>query len=729
MELQFQQYHLIGKDGGLEVCKDGKLLYFNRRPLYVTVKSRFAASEFYDAPYEKIELQDGCLLAEGVLRTPTGSAFAFKDVFDVTEAGFRVQRHVMVLENTDDLGFSSKFSLVMKESDNLRDYEFFVPGMWYRHNEFAPDRIIGKDLDCEYFWMSETKCALPLFAMHHTATGEMASLSRWASDITMRSLDLVQAENMVDPKFTIGSVGVSKPDSQTLNYMYYGFAVRKDHFNPIDGLSMDYVYPAADGQTPMGRTYGGLDFRNKAMSMQRLNHPVTPGFEQNYTLALNFGQHDNFREMMRNIWRITYDRMRDKLFCVDNEKHYRNCMNIFLKYTQKYGDSYGLPFACQFPDMDISTVSFQFGFVGQQPGIGNLLLRYGTRENLPEAIEKGLGILDFWVREGMTESGIPQMCYNPVCKGFEPYPFYARMLADGIEAILDAYLFLHRQGQEKPEWLEFCIKTGNWLVGIQNEDGSFYRAYYEDSSIRMDSKSNTPSVIRLLIWLYLITGEEKYKTAALRAGDWSFENAYLNLEYRGGTCDNNDIQDKEAGIYAMWGFLALYDLTGDEHWLEGAVGAADYTETWTYAWTYPISVPWEKHPFNQYSISGQSIITIGGGADVYMAACSYTYYRLYLITGDKHYLDFAEFLHKNTRQSNDIDGTSGYCMPGLGHESGNFSTQRFESHYHWLPWCTFVEAEPCERMLETFGVYEIADAEELGREELQKRNRVFDDFY
>ena len=36
------------------------------------------------------------------------------------------------------------------------------------------------------------------------------------------------------------------------------------------------------------------------------------------------------------------------------------------------------------------------------------------------------------------------------------------------------------------------------------------------------------------------------------------------MEYRGGTCDNSDIQDKEAGIYALFGFLALHDLTGED---------------------------------------------------------------------------------------------------------------------------------------------------------------------
>jgi hypothetical protein len=230
------------------------------------------------------------------------------------------------------------------------------------------------------------------------------------------------------------------------------------------------------------------------------------------------------------------------------------------------------------------------------------------------------------------------------------------------------------------------------------------------------------------VQFYLVTGKEAYKEAAVRAGNWSYDNAYLNLEYRGGTCDNMDIQDKEAGIYALFGFLALYDLTGEEKWLEAAIGAADYTETWTYAWKFPVRTLLPKHPFNKYSISGQSIITISGGADVYMAACAYVYYRLYLITDDKHYLDFAEFIYKNTRQSNDIDGSIGYIMPGLGHESGNFTSQTLMSHYHWLPWCTFVEIEPTSRLVDTFGVYEISEAERLSKEERIRRNRIYENF-
>ena len=154
--------------------------------------------------------------------------------------------------------------------------------------------------------------------------------------------------------------------------------------------------------------------------------------------------------MMKDTWRVTYDRMRDKLFDVDNEDHFHNCMKMLTYFTRQYGDSYGLPFSCQLPDMDISSVSFQFGFVGQQPGIGYQLLRYGDKENIVEAYEKGVNIIDFWVRTAMTESGLPHMCYHPGIEEFEPYPHYIRMLADGIENILEAWLYMRKKGKNEP---------------------------------------------------------------------------------------------------------------------------------------------------------------------------------------------------------------------------------------------------------------------------------------
>lgn len=727
MEMHFGDYTAYFVDGGVQIRKKDKLLYDNPRPLYALVKTAEAITEFYDAPYQYVDSVNGRVTGRGEVRTPAGSCLVFLDQYVPTGEGIKIERNVQVAQVGDDLGFATKISFYMAKSSAYTDYQYFAPGAWYLQNEYAPPWAIGKGLDAEYFWRFETRYALPLFAMQHSESGETIALSRWASDVTLRNLELVMSETMVDPSFTIASIGMSRPEDRTLNYLYYGYAVRKEIVRQCSGLSVDYVYPGTESEIPRDDFYASIDFGIRSRKTGYVFHPMRDGFTQNYAVAAEFGCFDNYRQMMRLVWRRTYSRLRDRLFDVDNERHYRNCMSFLRELTRRYNGAYGLPFAAQLPHLDVNTVSFQFGFVGQQPGIGYQLLRYGDLYQDQEAYEKGREILDFWVNNAMTQSGAPNVCYHPAIRGWEPYPFWTRMIADGMEAILDGWLYLHRKGTEEEAWLIFCRKVADWYVRIQNKDGSFYRSYSEDGSVNMDSKANTPSPIRFLVQMYLATGEEAYRRTAIRAGDWSYVNQHLKMEYRGGTCDNLDVTDKEAGIYALFGFLALYDLTEEKRWLEAAVSAADYTETWTYAWTFPVVAPQPVHPFNRYSISGQSIITLGGGADVYMAACSYTYYRLYLLTGDEHYRDFAEFIHRNTRQSNDVDGSVGYRYQGLGHESGNFALQVLDSHYHWLPWCTFVEVDPVSRLYDTFGVYEIADAERLSIEERRRRNKIYRD--
>lgn len=729
MDISVGKYTMRFQNGGIQVLKDNTLLYYNKRPMYAFIKTALSITEFYDKAYDDVYQEDGRIVAKGILKSPTGSELAFTDVYETMDSSIKVSRTIKVLKNVDDFGFASKIALVLADSDNMRDYDYFAPANWYRQNEYAAPHVVGYDLDCEYFWRNEVNYTLPMFAVQNKSTGEMVMFSRWTADITMRDLNFVRSEHIVDPKFTIGAIGVSKPENKTLNYLYYGFPLRKEIDTVRDGLTIDYVYPGTDGELPRTKRYN-VDYDYNTKTLTRTFHPMEEGFSHSFAIAINFGQYDDYYSMMRDAWRTVYDRLREPYFEVDHELQYRNCMESLTKLTKQYGDSWGLPFSCQLPQLDVSSVSFQFGFVGQQPGIGYQLIRYGDKENRPESYQKGINIIDFWVRTAMTDIGAPNVCYNPTIEDFEPMPFWTRMIADGLENILDAYVYMKKKGEDRPEWLEFCRKAADWLVRIQNEDGSYYRAYNkDDGSMRMDSKANTISVVRFLVQFYLVTGDEKYKQAALRAGEWAYNNTYKKMEYRGSTCDNADIMDKESGIYAMFGFLALYDLTGEEKWLEALIGAADYTETWTYVWSFPMEVPWPNHPFTKNSFSGQSPVTIGGGGgDMYMAACSYIYYRLYIITGDEHYLDFAKFIHDNTRQANDVDGSFGYALPGLSHEGGRFADQVFSSHYHWLPWVTYIEVDQYSRMYDTFGAYDIDGAQKLSPEERAARNRIYDNY-
>ena len=732
MQINLGGFAVSFENGGLLVIRDGKTLYFNARPVYVSVKTYAAVNEFRDAAYDRICEQDGAVTGETLFVTRNGSEISVRDIYETQDGRtLKITRRAEVRKaDRDDLGFQTKISFYQALSDELRDFEYFSPGQWYLDNRYAADFALGKNMDLQYYWRKETYSGLPMFAMRHKAGGETIALSRWAADATLPSLDRTATENYayVDPCMTVGSFGVSKARPEALTYTYYGHMMATPLPDTIcDGVSIDYIYPAVNGQQPY-RNWGPVSTQLPISNITWV-HPMREGFVQQYAVAASFGSYDDFGTMLRETWRETYSRLKDRLFDVDNAALFDHMMRFLKAVTRQFGEAWGTPFVAQLPDFDPNSFSAEIGFVGQQAGIGYQLLRWGKLNEDAEAVQKGLGILDYWAGHTMTDAGFPRLWVHLSTHQDEPQPLWIRQIGDGMEAVLDAYVFEKKRGICHENWLEYCVRTAGWLTGKQNDDGSFYRSYNDDGSCCMDSKASTPCVVRFLVQLSLVTKDDRYLHTAVRAGEWAWNHQYRDFEYRGGPCDTSDIMDKESGIYAMFAFMALYDATGDAKWLEAACGAADYTETFTFVWNFPVHVPYPAHPFNRNGISGQSNVSVGtAGGDIYMAACSYTYYRLYLLTGDTHYRDFAEFLNRNCKQANDTDGSSGYRYPGLVNEGAHFGEQEYRSRYHWLPWCTFVEVDPASRFADTFGAHEIAEIEKLPGEELRRRNRIYDHY-
>ena len=731
MAIRLGDYSVCFDHGGIIVEKGGRTLYFNARPVYVSVKTYAAINEFRDMAYEHAEEKEGTATGEALFVTGNGSEVFVRDVYTVQDNALKVVRHAEVRKrSSDDLGFQTKISFYQAVSDELRDFEYFSPGQWCRNNEYAADFALGKDMDLQYYWRKETYSGLPMFAMRHKESGETIAMSRWAADATLPSLDRTATENYayVDPRMTVGSFGVSKARPEALTYTYYGHMMATPlPDTACGGVSIDYIYPAVNGQQP-SRGIGPVRTAQPLTNTTWV-HPMREGFCQDYAAAVTFGCYRDFGSMMRGTWREVYPRLKDRLFEVDNALLFDNMMRFLKEVTRQFGEAWGTPFVAQLPDFDPNSFSAEIGFVGQQAGIGYQLLRWGRLEGDAEAVTKGLGILDFWADHTMTDAGYPRLWVHLSTHQDEPQPLWVRQIGDGLEAVLDAYVFEAKRGIFHENWMDYCVRTADWLVKTQNGDGSFYRSYRDDGSCCMDSRASTQCVVRFLAQLYLVTGNEEYLQTALRAGEWSWLNQYKLFEYRGGPCDTSDILDKESGIYAMFAYIALFDVTGDRKWLEAACGAADYTETFTFVWDFPVHNPYPAHPFNRNHISGQSNVSVGmAGGDIYMAACSYTYYRLWLLTGDPHYCDFAEFLNRNCKQANDVDGSCGYRYPGLVNEGAHFGEQEYRSRYHWLPWCTFVEVDPASRFMDTFGSHEIAEIEKLPLEERRRRNRIYDHY-
>src|SRR5699024_2255981 len=129
--------------------------------------------------------------------------------------------------------------------------------------------------------------------------------------------------------------------------------------------------------------------------------------------------------------------------------------------------------------------------------------------------------------------------------------------------------------------------------------------------------------------------------AAEKAGDFCWDNGQNKGFFVGGTIDNPDVIDKEAGTISMEAYLALYQATHKKKWLNHAITAANFAETWIYIWNVPMpenesneDLHWKK----DVSTIGLQLIATGHSlVDEYMAREVGYYAKLSKDTHDNHY--------------------------------------------------------------------------------------------
>ena len=690
-----------------------RALYRTARPVKIILKDYAAKIVNLEAAYESVEADGDAVVARGRVRTPLGSAFDFTDRVSARDdtGAFLFERRVEVSNaQADDLGFDSRIALGLLSGERFADYNYFAPGSIYRQNQWTyPNSFISKLDGEDYHWFRDAGFTLPLFCAQHIESGEAVAFARARYDLHPSDINENTYDSVTSASFNYGSLGVSRPG----------------------GLSMDYVYPGTEGYDEDRTPYARGVYKYQFGFRQRY-HPVTEGFHQECAVIIRFSRFAEYRGMLRDAWRYFYDVHRPPIHTeLDLKRFYEIGIDLLDSLCRDYHGTWGVPFKCLLPTGEIGIVDYELGFIGQQPNIASQLIRRGVLSDRPETARKGERVIDFWVERSMTDWGLPRCWFDCQPPHWLDQPIWLRMIADGAEGILDAFNFLRAHGQDRPAWLAWCRRVADWLVAHADPEGSWPRAWDFEGNVIDESRGNTSNIVRFLVQLYLTVGDARYRDAALKAGEWCYEHNYMGFEYRGGTCDNAAVMDNESGIYACFAFLSLYDLTRDEKWREALEGAADYTATYAWSWSYPIRCVNERHAFRHVDFTGMSPVVAGhaGGGDVYMGAVTYIFYRLWLITGDRFWLDFDRFLDRNTRTSYDLDGTFGYGRIGLCEEGGDgYSAFSQRGVYAWLPWCTQIQIDAISRMVDTFGVYSVEEAEALPMEARLAANDIYRDY-
>lgn len=630
---------LPGGKFGIGVYKGGERMYGQRHPQQLLVKEEQEQPVRYEAAYDSVEAVGGALILRGIVGTNYRSLVAFEDTYrpGAEPGAFDVLRSVTVVKGEEgDQGYNTVFGLMPDAEQNMEQFDMLAPGNWYGKNDNVVNSAIASDYSHDYFYIREMRLALPFFTMRNDLTGETLSIGRPEASPTS-GVDETVGSWLVDDSLNYGSLGIHKQAQP----------------------SLDFVFPGLEGE---------INYVNHGKPWVYRSHPVTTGAEQQYELTLRFSQTDSYPEALNKEWHAFLELLNPQLQQVNVQAVYDNAIDLLDEYAREYNGIMGLPFKADVPDGEIGGYAMVMGFVGQQLPAAYQMIRYALNADDDNLLDKGVRMVDFWASRSMTPSGLPKTWFEPFWGSegtFTSGDADMRTMSDGMEGAVDAYRVMQEHGVTKSEWLDFAASFGDWLVANQNDDGSYYRIYGFDSKPVHTGKFNTTNPIRFLIKLYGATGERKYLDAAEKAGDYAYANIYEPSLYVGGTSDNNNTIDKEAGVMAMNAFLSLYDATKDAKWVEALRGAADYTATWTFAWTYETPAGGTRWAANGDSKPQWLQVDLGE----VKAISSVETYMEYRAMGYQYTIDISEDGHTWTRYADRSNNVS-YGNPSYV-DSGN----------------------------------------------------------
>lgn len=679
-----------------------------QNPVSLEVKGKKMSGKYFSC-----ELINDSLFCKASILTTRGSDILVTDkYFSKGEGKFELQRKLdFITAMSLDSHFNSLFGFITDSlAIRLSKNEYFIPGVWYKGNFTAagnlpPGTPASNDI---YHYYREDRITLPLVMFRNPADGLTVSIIHKDSP----NETVLQDAN---------GIYINE------NYQYGSLGIKREN----DTIYTAFVYPGSEYERTSGKGYRF--------------HPVKKGIKHEYHLEISFSTTPSYATAVKNTWNRAFDLYNPKIYPVDLSSTYDGLIETLLTYyvpNNTMGgirDAAGFPFQVSLTTFEPVGIDYQMGFVGMQIATGYYLYREGIEKQNAITKDKGAAVLNFWADNSLTTLGFPRTWYDPGLngnKGTFRGGSDLRVTTGGMEGLIAAWSFAKRNGIDHPSWIDACKKFGDWLVVNQNTDGSFYYSY--DQNTIVDGKhpvSNynkylTICAVRYLVELYIATGVETYRTAAIKAGEFAYKNIHEKYIYVACVVDNPKTIDSESGQMALNAFLSLYDLTRESKWLAAAEQAATYTESWVYSYEIPVEkdiTGTTAFPKDR-SIVGQHLIAVGhSAADLGFAWSSFAFYRLYLETGNEHYLKVARIAAHNTKQSMNWDGSLYPGHPkGLQLEAFQVMIpRRRDGILTTLNWNYAAHLDPMFRMKDAFGTPDLEVVEQMTWNERLRLNNIY----
>lgn len=693
---------------GIEIETTGKSAVRQPRPVKLEIFDTQSGPRLIDSGYSSIEEANMVLTAKAGFVVSETVSVEITDKWSMNKNVVKLGRSTIVKGTEEKMGFMTGVVLLTTADVARSDVSYFVPGMIYGSNRdsnitsnvlfthLAPGAkyesadylniaaIGGRETYTSgngRLWIREDRMPATLFGLQFD-DGTSVSILDPKPNVVTTSQDShdMNSVPLIDERFGFGAIGASA-------------AGKKQQFG--------FWMPGTEGEvTYRGDTYPIGQMRK----WRRRYHPLKNGMTQSYTVEFRFASDAGFAEYYKNAWRWAWQTLKPQVTPHDINTVRNSVTTMLAEQAEQNSGRTGIPNAniCSGKMLDFSNVNFNaiMGFTGKNIEAAYYLLKDSYLQNNANSRKHykiGTEIMNSFVNtlkmDPPAGEGFEIQTGKPALALSKSKIVHLRSYGDAMKAAARTYLLEKQNGAEHNNWLKWLRGFGEWLLTQQGKNGEFPRTWQPGSGTVADaSPVTTYNAVPFLVLMNKATGEKKYLKAAVKAGDFCWENGQKEGIFIGGTIDNPNIIDKEAGTLSLEAYIELYNATKDAKWLERAKMAADFSETWIYLYNIPMpededdaKLHWKKG----VQTAGMQLIATGHSLiDHYMSFDVDEYAWLYLQTRDDHYRDVAKLLLHNTKNMMALPGKT-YDLHGQGwqQEHWSFAPPRgYGIHRNWLPW-------------------------------------------
>ncbi len=225
---------------------------------------------------------------------------------------------------------------------------------------------------------------------------------------------------------------------------------------------------------------------------------------------------------------------------------------------------------------------FQLAWCGQNVMLCRMLIsdyiKYGNKDSMETAIE----IMDNWVGNCIGISGL-------MAVQLQDYPNLDKAKSDtcnlghGAFEILKVYELLRELGIEKAEYFNAAKGICDFFAEHYSTDFAFGKVWDITGECTETGGTIGAFLILPMCKIYELTSEEKYLVTAKKAMEY-YCGDLDKFVCTAGALDTCCV-DKETSAPLLFSAIMLYEITGEEKYMEYAKKAAYYFTSWMYHYT------------------------------------------------------------------------------------------------------------------------------------------------